>query len=77
MKNTISKSKFKPHALEYFRKVEKTGQELIITDRNKPVLKIIPYHEDSDQLLEELRNSVISYKDPTDPVGLEDWESLK
>ena len=76
MKNTISKSQFKPHALEYFRKIEKTGQELIITDRGKPVLKIIPFHQDPEQSLMELRDSVLSYEDPTEPVGLEDWESL-
>jgi len=76
MKNTVSKSQFKPHALEYFRKIEKTGQELIITDRGKPVLKITPYHEDPEQALMELRDSVVSYEDPTEPVGLEDWETL-
>ena len=77
MKNTVSKSQFKPRALEYFREVEKTHQELIITDRGRPVLKVIPYTKDPEQVLLELRDSVISYKDPTKPVGLEDWESLK
>jgi len=24
----------------------------------------------------ELRDSVVSYEDPTEPVGLEDWETL-
>jgi antitoxin (DNA-binding transcriptional repressor) of toxin-antitoxin stability system len=28
--------------LEYLRKVEKTGQELIITDNHRPVLKVVP-----------------------------------
>ena len=40
MEHRISKSKFKPRALEYFREVEKTGKALIITDHGKPVLKI-------------------------------------
>ncbi len=77
MKNTVSKSQFKPHALEFFRKIEETRQELIITDRGKPVLKVIPYTEDSVQSLLELRNSVIAYENPTKPVGMEDWELLK
>jgi len=76
-KNTVSKSKFKPHALEYFRKVEKTKNELIITDRGKPVLKIVPYTEDPSEILKALRNTVVSYDDPFAPVGLDDWESLK
>jgi len=41
MKNMISKSKFKPRALHYFREVEQTGRELIISDRGKPVLKTV------------------------------------
>jgi hypothetical protein len=43
MEEMLSKSKFKPQALKYFREVEKTGKELIISDCNKPVLKS-PYH---------------------------------
>ncbi len=77
MEYKISKSKFKPKALYYFRQVEKTGKELIITDRDKPVLKIVPYREDPWEILKSLRNTVIKYDDPTEPVGLEDWESLK
>ncbi len=33
VENIISKSRFKPHALQYYREVEQTGNELIITDR--------------------------------------------
>ena len=77
MDEFVSKSKFKPRALEYFREVEKTGKELIISDRGKPVLKIVPYSENPLESLKMLRNSVIKYVDPTEPVGIEDWESLK
>lgn len=77
MEKMISKSQFKPHALKYFREVEKTGQEIIISDRGKPVLKIIPYTENPEEALKALRDTVIKYDDPTEPVGLEDWEALK
>lgn len=77
MKEFVSKSKFKPHALQFFRKVEQTGNEIIITDHGKPVLKIIPFSEEPFEGLKALRNSVIKYEDPTTPVGVEDWESLK
>jgi len=77
MDNVISKSKFKPHALKYFRQIEKSGKELIITDHGKPTLKIVPFSEDPLEALKALRNSVIKYEDPTGPVGLEDWEALK
>ncbi len=73
----ISKSKFKSRALQYFREVEKSGRPLTITDRGKPVLKIVPYTEDPEALLRELRNTVVKYDKPTEPVGLDDWEALK
>jgi len=77
MEKMISKSQFKPRALQYFREVEKTGKELIISDRGKPVLKIVPYTENPEEALKFLRNTVIKFEDPTEPVGLEDWEALK
>ena len=77
MDNMISKSQFKPRALHYFREIEKTGKELIISDHGKPVLKIVPYVEDPEEALKSLRNTVIKYEDPTEPVGLEDWNALK
>ena len=79
MKSTtrVSKSQFKAQALEYFRAVEKSRKPLVITDRGKPVLKVAPYSEDPEEVLRELRNSVIKYKDPTKPVGETDWETMR
>ena len=77
MKRVVSKSQFKPRALEYFREVEQTGRELIITDRGRPVLKIVPYSEDPGEWLKPLRGSVLRYKAPTEPVGVEDWGALR
>ena len=77
MPTTISKSRFKARALEFFRQVEQSGNELIITDHGKPVLKLIPYASDPAKALAALRGSVIRYDAPTEPVGLEDWESLR
>ena len=77
MKEVVSKSKFKPRALYYFRKVEQTGKELIISDHGKPVLRIVPYSEKPSDTLKSLRNSVVKYEEPTGPAGMEDWEALK
>lgn len=73
----ISKSRFKPRALHYFREIERTGKSLIICDHGRPVLKIVPYNENPEEMLRSLRNTVIRYDDPTEPVGLKDWEALK
>jgi prevent-host-death family protein len=76
MEKQVTKSKFKPQALHYFREVERTGRELIITDRGKPVLKIVRYSENPYDDLKMLRNTVITYENPTEPVGMGDWEAL-
>lgn len=41
----VSKSALKARMLEYFRRVEQTGEELIVTDNNEPVLRISPIRE--------------------------------
>ena len=73
----VSKSKFKPKSLEYFRQVQETGEPLTITDHGKPVLKIVPYTPSPEKALKALRGSIISYEEPLEPVGLEDWDALK
>ncbi len=39
---TVSKSELKAHMLEYFRTVEETGEELVVTSHKKPTLKVVP-----------------------------------
>ncbi len=78
MGRTVSKSKFKPRSLEYFRQIEESGEELIITDHGRPVLKILPYSKrDPADALKALRNTVLKYDSPTEPVGSNEWEALK
>jgi antitoxin (DNA-binding transcriptional repressor) of toxin-antitoxin stability system len=77
MERIVSKSQFKPRSLEYFRLIEESGETMIITDRGKPVLKILPYKADPEDRLKMLRNSVLKYDDPTEPVAPEDWKALQ
>ncbi len=72
MENLISKSQFTSRLSYYFRKIEKTVGELVISDHGRPVLKIVPYAEDPDIILMSLQNTVIQYIEPTEPVGFED-----
>ena len=76
MGQTVSKAKFKAQALAYFRQVENTKKPLIITDRGRPILRLIPYVEDPEAGLKELRGTVVQYDDPTEPVSVEDWDAL-
>lgn len=73
----ISKSLFKAKALAYLRKVQETGQPLVILDRGRPVLKVVPYAGESEEIQRILRGSVRRYQDPTKPVAVDDWEALR
>ena len=75
--SVVSKSKFKPHALEYFRQVEETGEGIVITSRGQPVLKVVPYLENPMEALEALRNTVIKYDKPCEPVAVKEWKARK
>lgn len=78
MQQVVSKSQFKAQALEYLRSVEKQQESVVITHNGRPVAKVVPYKESkSEDLLQSLKGSVLSYKDPAEPVGLDDWDMLK
>jgi prevent-host-death family protein len=76
MIKTISKSQFKPKCLQYFREVQETGREIIITDHGQPVLKLTPFSQKTPDILASLRNTILEYHDPLEPVGVDDWEVL-
>jgi prevent-host-death family protein len=73
----ISKSHFKARALEYLRKVEKTGEPLVVMDRGRPVVKVVPYRGEAEEILRILRGSARRYVDPTRPVAVDAWEALR
>ena len=76
----VSKAAFKSRALEILRRVETTGQPVIITDRGRPVIRIEPYYGADDAALASLRGSVLDYTDPLEPVDPPDepsWEALR
>lgn len=77
MKSEISKSKFKAHALEIFRQVEASDDEVIITDHGHPRLIVRKYAAPRQHLpLDRLKGSVLHYDTPFDSVAEEGWEAL-
>ena len=74
----VSKGILKAKMLEYFREVERTGKELIVTDNNKPVIKIIPIkqkHKTVDSVFKSYKNKVKYMEDINTPTSYE-WEDL-
>ncbi len=59
--NSVSKSYLKAHMLRLFREIERDGQELIVTDRNKAVLKIAPIKNENsvEQVFAGTRGQVV------------------
>ena len=75
-KEWVTKSEFKAKALEFFRKVESSGESLVITDHGKPSIEVRRYRNKERLPLDILKGSVTMYIDPMEPVGEADWEAL-
>ena len=75
MANTISKSKLKAKMLEIFRQLEASGDEMIVTDHNKPVLKIIPLKTKKTvtELFSDVQGQITYLEDINQPTMAE-WE---
>ena len=56
----VSKTALKAAMLEYMRRVEESGEDLIVTDRGRPVLKIsrIKPRLTAQELFGDVRNKV-------------------
>ena len=74
MVETISKSKLKAKMLEVFREIEASGNELIVTDHNRPVLRIVPIKEKSTvkDLFANLQGKVVYLEDINLPT-VDEW----
>jgi len=77
METEVSKSQFKAKALEILRRVEATGEPVLVTDHGKPTIEVRRHRSLARSPLDLLRGSVVDYLDPTEPVGEQDWEALK
>ncbi len=65
----VAKGKLKARMLEYFRRVQESGEELLVTDNNVPVLKVVPYRRKlrPEEAFGDLRGKVKYHGDITEP----------
>jgi antitoxin (DNA-binding transcriptional repressor) of toxin-antitoxin stability system len=75
MPASISKSKLKAKMLAIFRELEASGNELIVTDRDRPVLKIVPIKQENTlaELFAGLQGKVTYAEDINQPT-LAEWK---
>ena len=71
---TISKSKLKANMLRVFREIEASGEELIVTDRNRPVLSIRPIASglSVEEAFGKWRGKLVFHEDPNAPT-IDQW----
>lgn len=72
--STVSKSLLKGKMLEYFRQVEETGDELVVTDNGRPVVKVVPIRTRSSaaELFADVRGRVVYHEDVLAPTT-DEW----
>lgn len=71
---TISKGKLKANMLRIFREIESSGEELIVTDRNRPVLRIQPIARKLtvEEAFDDVSGSVVYHEDVNTPT-VDEW----
>jgi len=74
---TISKTKLKANMFRIFREIEASNEELIVTDRGVPVLKITPIKKKKsiDELFGSYQGQIIFHEDPNAPT-IDEWKDV-
>lgn len=71
----VSVSDFKAHCLEYLDKTRTHQAEYIVSKRGKPIAKLIPLPEDTQEFsFGQLKGSVTIKSDIMKPIDV-DWEN--
>lgn len=79
---SISKSALKAKLLEHLREVERTGEELVITDNQHPVLRIVPMEPKKRRTAAELfadwraKGAYVEHGDIMEPT-IDEWDGRR
>ena len=74
---TVSKSILKAKMLELFRRIEQTGEELVVTSNGVPVLKVVPYRPplSIEEVFGDLAGHVEYHADILEPTT-DEWSEV-
>ena len=74
---TISKSELKIHMFQIFRQIEESGEELLVTDGQRPVLRIQPIQQKRsvEEIFAEWQGKVVFHEDPNTPTT-DEWTEV-
>lgn len=73
----MSVTLFKNQALKLLDDVSRTGRELILTKRGKPVARIGPAPRGEKIVLGRLKGAMVLNEDIVAPLGEDDWEACR
>ena len=67
---SVPKNVLNGNALEYVQRVADTGEELVITDNGRPVVKVVPVHarESAADLFADVRGRILYHDDVLAPT---------
>jgi antitoxin (DNA-binding transcriptional repressor) of toxin-antitoxin stability system len=71
---TMAKGVLKAKMLEVFRQIEETGEELVVTDHSRPVLRVTPIYRENDaeKVFGDLRGKLVLHE-PMNTPTLSEW----
>lgn len=74
---TISKTQLKERMLQIFRNLEESGGDLIVTDRDRPVLRVVPFRPKTsvEDVFADIYGQIEFLEDPNAPTS-DDWQDL-
>ncbi|NJL10184.1 MAG: prevent-host-death protein [Calothrix sp. SM1_7_51] len=74
---TVDKNQFQANLLEFLQLVELEGEEILVTDGSKPVVRISQYEKatTTDELFKDMRGKVKYFEDLTSPTT-EEWQEI-
>ena len=74
---TISKSELKIHMFQIFRQIEESGKELLVTDGQRPVLRIQPIQQKRsvEEIFADWQGKVVYHEDINTPTT-DEWTEV-
>ena len=75
---TVAKRKLKTGMSAYFRRIEQTGEEMVVTDRRRPVLRVIPIREKRpvDEVFAGIRGKVDASAEVLCAPTMDEWSEV-
>jgi len=75
---TMTVTHFKAHALEAIAEVAKTRESLTLTKRGKPIAKLLPYSDDTLEMVPGKLSHLLDFEeDIVTPLGEDLWSAAK